>query len=81
MCHSDFAVSPLICLTQIVGMQPGGERRLIIPAKLAYGKSGTQGIPGNGELQRRPASARVLIACLPCLTATLTFEVKLLSIK
>jgi len=44
----------------IAGMQPGGERRLTIPAKLGYGKNGTQGIPGN---------------------ATLTFEVKCISLK
>lgn len=34
----------------IAGMQPGGERRLTIPAKLGYGKSGTDGIPGNATL-------------------------------
>jgi len=34
----------------IAGMQPGGERRLTIPAKMGYGKSGTEGIPGNATL-------------------------------
>ena len=31
-------------------MQEGGERRVWIPADLAYGKKGTAGIPGNSEL-------------------------------
>jgi len=31
-------------------MQVGGERLLIIPAALGYGKSGTDGIPGNSTL-------------------------------
>ncbi|GAA5825693.1 hypothetical protein JCM5353_005236 [Sporobolomyces roseus] len=34
----------------IVGMQVGGERKLRIPAAMAYGKKGTQGIPGNSVL-------------------------------
>lgn len=34
----------------IAGMQAGGERRIIIPADLAYGKKGVAGIPGNSEL-------------------------------
>ncbi|GAA5881545.1 hypothetical protein JCM16303_005698 [Sporobolomyces ruberrimus] len=34
----------------IVGMQVGGERKLRIPAAMAYGKKGTQGIPGNSTL-------------------------------
>ncbi|KAI5481266.1 hypothetical protein MNV49_004888 [Pseudohyphozyma bogoriensis] len=34
----------------IVGMAVGGERKLTIPAALAYGKKGTQGIPGNSTL-------------------------------
>lgn len=34
----------------VAGMQVGGERRIIIPASLAYGKAGTAGIPGNSEL-------------------------------
>lgn len=34
----------------VVGMQAGGERRIIIPADLAYGKKGVAGIPGNSEL-------------------------------
>ena len=34
----------------VPGMQVGGERRIIIPADLAYGKKGTAGIPGNSEL-------------------------------
>ena len=34
----------------IAGMQAGGERRIIIPADLAYGKKGVPGIPGNAEL-------------------------------
>ncbi|GAA5865282.1 hypothetical protein JCM1840_003976 [Sporobolomyces johnsonii] len=34
----------------IVGMQVGGERKLRIPAAMAYGKKGTQGIPPNSTL-------------------------------
>lgn len=34
----------------VAGMQAGGERRIVIPADLAYGKKGTAGIPGNAEL-------------------------------
>jgi peptidylprolyl isomerase len=34
----------------IVGMKVGGRRELIIPASLAYGKSGTNGIPPNSPL-------------------------------
>ena len=34
----------------VAGMQAGGERRIIIPGDLAYGKKGTAGIPGNSEL-------------------------------
>lgn len=34
----------------VAGMQAGGERRIIIPADLAYGKKGVTGIPGNSEL-------------------------------
>lgn len=34
----------------VAGMQAGGERRIIIPAHLAYGKKGMPGIPGNSEL-------------------------------
>ncbi len=34
----------------IAGMQAGGERRIVIPADLAYGKKGVAGIPGNSEL-------------------------------
>ncbi|GAA5945669.1 hypothetical protein JCM1841_000861 [Sporobolomyces salmonicolor] len=34
----------------IVGMQVGGERKLKIPAAMAYGKKGTQGIPPNSTL-------------------------------
>ena len=31
-------------------MQAGGERRIVIPADLAYGKKGVAGIPANSEL-------------------------------
>ena len=31
-------------------MQAGGERRINIPAELAYCKKGVAGIPGNSEL-------------------------------
>lgn len=31
-------------------MTVGGERRLVIPARHAYGKSGVPGIPGNSTL-------------------------------
>ena len=34
----------------VAGMQAGGERRIVIPADLAYGKKGVPGIPGNSEL-------------------------------
>ena len=34
----------------VAGMQAGGERRIIIPADLAYGKKGVAGIPGKSEL-------------------------------
>lgn len=50
----------------IVGMKPGGLRVLKIPAKLAYGKRGSQGVPPNAELRfevelvalRTPVSAK-----------------------
>lgn len=34
----------------LVGMQPGGVRRLIIPAELAYGSQSTGSIPANAVL-------------------------------
>ena len=34
----------------LVGMKVGGRRELIIPPSLAYGASGTNGIPGNSTL-------------------------------
>lgn len=34
----------------LVGISSGGERRLVIPAHLAYGKSGVPGIPPNSKL-------------------------------
>ena len=34
----------------VAGMTVGGERRLTIPAKLAYGSSKTPGIPPNSTL-------------------------------
>ena len=34
----------------VTGMQAGGERRVTIPADLAYGKKGAGQIPGNSEL-------------------------------
>ena len=34
----------------VAGMQAGGERRITIPADLAYGKKGVAGIPANSEL-------------------------------
>ena len=34
----------------IAGMSTGGERRIIVPAKLAYGGKAMPGIPANSEL-------------------------------
>ena len=34
----------------VEGIMVGGERRIIIPAKLAYGHKAQQGIPGNSDL-------------------------------
>lgn len=34
----------------VAGMAPGGERRITIPAHLAYGKKALPGIPGNSKL-------------------------------
>lgn len=34
----------------VVGMMAGSERRLTIPAKLAYGNKAQPGIPANSEL-------------------------------
>lgn len=34
----------------VVGMSIGGERRLTIPAHLAYGSKGMPGIPANSQL-------------------------------
>lgn len=34
----------------VAGMQAGSERRLTIPAKLAYGSKALPGIPANSEL-------------------------------
>ncbi len=34
----------------ILGMKQGGKRTLVIPASLAYGATGTNGIPGNSAL-------------------------------
>jgi len=34
----------------LAGMQVGGERRVIVPANMAYGKKGVPGIPGNSTL-------------------------------
>jgi FK506-binding nuclear protein len=34
----------------VVGMSVGGERRLTVPANLAYGSKGMPGIPANSTL-------------------------------
>lgn len=34
----------------VAGMSAGGERRIVVPASLAYGKKGMPGIPANSEL-------------------------------
>lgn len=34
----------------VEGMLVGGERRIVVPASLAYGKKGMPGIPKNSEL-------------------------------
>lgn len=34
----------------LMGIQAGGERKLVIPAESAYGKKGVPGIPGNSTL-------------------------------
>ncbi|KAK4705646.1 FK506-binding nuclear protein, partial [Phenoliferia sp. Uapishka_3] len=64
----------------VAGMAVGGERKLTIPAAMAYGKKGTQGIPGNATLHfgespsftRYPGSATHL---------ALTTDVKLVTLK
>lgn len=49
---ASFALSNLIpgFRQGIIGMQPGGIRRLLIPPELAYGSSGTSTIPPNSTL-------------------------------
>ena len=34
----------------VAGMAVGGERRITVPAHLAYGSKGVPGIPGNAQL-------------------------------
>jgi len=34
----------------VQGMAVGGERRIVIPARLGYGSKGMPGIPANSEL-------------------------------
>jgi FK506-binding nuclear protein len=34
----------------VQGMSVGGERRITVPAKLAYGSKSQPGIPGNSDL-------------------------------
>jgi len=64
----------------IVGMKAGGERELIVPAPMAYGKRGTGGIPPNSTLKFGQFLLHFTLTDA-VLTHFLIPEVKLLSIQ
>lgn len=63
----------------IKGMQVGGERLLVVPAALAYGKKGVSGIPPNATLTF--GAARLFRFIAVALTHDHGSETKLINIK
>ena len=60
-------------------MKAGGERELIIPAPMAYGKRGTSGIPPNSTLTF--GQSLIHLPLTDAVPTNLILEVKLLSIN